>query len=377
MDYLVTEAEFDCGDAAKNAAGALTKIKRDLADFPVAVLLYFASPKYEPHALAAGMKDAFPGALTFGCSSSGELSNGVMRRGSVAAMAFSPAVFETAVAIGAGSIDDDPEAANKMLAEMEKRLGTSVRDLDFRKYFGFALIDGVSLSMEAIMERVGELTDVIFTGGCAGDDGQFEKTMVFCDGVAHDNGAVLALLKPRGRFDFLKTQSLVPTETVLTATAVDSVHNVIYEFDGKPAAQAYADAMGVPVSGMSAENFAAFPLAMMAGGEPFVRNVATVVPKNGVRLHTRPFEGMRYTVTRVVDLMDDTAKALEEKRRELGGISAVINVNCLFRDLQVRANHQCERFGALFKDFPCIGFSSYGEIYIGVANQTATMVVFG
>lgn len=377
MEYQTAYALFDSGDARKNAMLAADTLKNDMNLFQPAAVLFFASPyRYDPRTLAAEMKKAFPKARTFGCSSAGELCLGKMMRDSVVAMAFSDTVFERIEVAAAAGIDDNPDAIDTILADMETRLGASVRTLDFRQYLGFTLIDGLAMAMEKVPERLGEKTDIIFTGGCAGDDGRFQKTDIFCDGEVYDNGALVAILKPRRKFGIIKTQSLVPTDTVLTATSVDDEHHVIREFNNMPAAKAYADAMGVPVEGLSAENFAAYPLALMAGGEPFVRNAATVADNGGIRLHTKPIEGMRYTVTKVTDLMNDTIAAIESKRQELGGISAIINVNCLFRDLQVRQNGKLDEFGAVFADFPCVGYSSYGEIYIGVVNQTSTMVVF-
>lgn len=377
MNFETAYALFDSGDAQKNAILAADKLKTDMTLFAPAAVLYFASPyRYDPQTLAAEMQRMFPGARTFGCSSSGELCLGRMLRDSVVAMAFSDAVFETIEVGVAGGVDADPNAIDTLLADLEARLGTSLRTLDFRRYLGFTLIDGLAMAVEKITETLGEKTDVIFTGGCAGDDGRFQKTVIFCDGKAHDNGALVAILKPRGKFGIIKTQSLTPTDIVLIATSVDDDRHVIREFNGIPAAQAYADAMGVPVDGMSSDNFAAYPLALMAGGEPFVRNAATVVDGGGIRLYTKPIEGMRYTVTKVTDLIRDTIKAVEDKRLELGGISAIINVNCLFRDLQARQTGKTAEFGAIFADFPCVGFSSYGEIYIGVVNQTSTMIAF-
>ena len=47
------------------------------------------------------------------------------------------------------------------------------------------------------------------------------------------------------------------------------------------------------------------------------------------------------------------------------------------RALPVEEKQQCDAYGALFAEVPTIGFSTYGESYIGHINQTSTMLVFG
>lgn len=378
MDFQTASARFSSSDSRDNAKAAVAKIKADLAGFPVAALLFFASPSsYDSATLAAEMHAAFPGAKTFGCSASGELHNGMPEEGTVTAMAFSPNVFETLELVGCERIDADPGVVQKSFAELGRRLGRDVRHLDYRQYFGFILVDGLSMAMERIMDRIGEGTDITFLGGCAGDEMKFEKTMVYAEGCAYDNGAVIAIMKPRGKWGFIKTQSIVPTHTVLTATKVEEEKNVVWEFDGKPAVEAYAEAIGVPVADISAQNFATYPLALMADGEPFIRSAATLVDGGGIRMYLRPIPGMRYTVAKVKDLVADTAKAVENKCRELGGISALVNVTCVLRELQIKQDDVAAAHRDIFSGFPSTGFFSFGEIYIGVVNQTATMVVFG
>lgn len=92
-------------------------------------------------------------------------------------------------------------------------------------------MDGLSKSEEKVMEKIGDLTNVVFIGGSAGDDCKFEKTYVHVNGEVHSHAAVLALLKPNVPFDFVKTQSFVSTDIKLEATKVDEKNRIVHEFN--------------------------------------------------------------------------------------------------------------------------------------------------
>ncbi len=144
-------------------------------------------------------------------------------------------------------------------------------DLDFRKYVGIILVDGLSGAEERLMDRIGDLTNVSFVGGSAGDDLKFQKTFVFAGNTSYTDAAVLALVKPKNGFDFIKTQSFRTTDKKLVATKVNAAAREVIEFDDKPASVAYAEAVGTSVE--NAPNcFMSNPVGLMVEGEPYVRS---------------------------------------------------------------------------------------------------------
>ena len=74
---------------------------------------------------------------------------------------------------------------------MEQRSERSRRVLDILKYVGIVLTDGLSGAEEALMEKIGDRSDLFFVGGSAGDDLKFQKTQVMLEGKAYTNAAVL------------------------------------------------------------------------------------------------------------------------------------------------------------------------------------------
>ena len=78
----------------------------------------------------------------------------------------------------------------------------------------------------------------------------------------------------------------------------------------------------------------------------------------------------------VKNIIIDTKQAIENKIAEMGTVSGIINFHCILRTLELEQKNQTEAYGKIFSDIPTIGFSTYGEEYIGHMNQTSTMLVF-
>ena len=353
--------------AALEVAGALARHQPG-------TVLYFASSNYDAPAVAGAMARAFPGAVVIGCTTAGEIVTGHMLHSSLVAMALpSDIVPEIHVQVARG-IGGGLAGVDAAFQAFHAATGTPMLDLDPSEWVGLILIDGLSRAEERVMERVGALTDVMFIGGSAGDDLKFERTHVFANGEAHSDAAVLALLRVPHGFDFIKTQSFCAMSKTLVPTLVDEANRMVLEFDGKPAAQAYADALGLPVS-EAAAHFMDHPVGLMDGDEPYVRSPQQFVG-NAMAFYCAVKAGMPLALLQSSDIVADTAKALAETKLAAGKVAGVINFNCILRTLELDAEGKSGDYGALFADVPTVGFSTYGEAMIGHINQTSTMLVF-
>ena len=339
-----------------------------------AVVVYFASPKHDPEALAAAVAGVFPSAATFGCTTAGELVSGAMTKGAIVAMGFGADIVSRAEVAMVDGIKESVDGINRAFAEWETRLGQPMLDLDPERWIGLVLIDGLSGAEERIMERLGDLTNVIFIGGSAGDDVAFKQTFVAANGRAASDAAVLALLECPNGFDIIKTQSFHATRQFLVPSKVDKAAREIIEFNGKPAAAAYAEALAVKPEDLAGQ-FMAHPLGLMVGGEPFVRSPQQVVG-DSVRFFCGVDEGVKLAVLDSTSIVEDTALALKTALDRNPGAKGLLNFNCILRTLELEAEGLTEQYGKVFADIPTVGFSTYGEEYIGHINQTATMVLF-
>ncbi len=335
--------------------------------------LYFASSQFEARELSRQMQQLFPATPMFGCSSAGEIVSGKMLKHSVVLMLFDLDVIDDVCVEMVENLSGDYRISD-VLHRIETYYGMPIAEMNYQEYVGIILIDGLSLQEERIMEKIGDSTNLTFIGGSAGDDLQFQKTYVYANGRAYENAALLALIKPTVGFDVIKTQSFCPLKQTLLATKVDESAREVLEFNHKPALQAYAEAIGTSVEHL-AEAFSRFPVGLMIGDEPYVRSPQAIVGDR-IRFYCQIKDGMELNLLVSTDIIADSREAIRSKQAELGNISGIINFHCILRTLELEEKGLTEAYGQLFADIPTIGFSTYGEQYIGHINQTSTILVF-
>jgi len=349
-------------------------LKRQLSGSDPRLLLVFASSGFDPERLARQIKDAFPSARSLGCTTAGEIVSGRMLKNSAVAMAFSPkAVADVRVEVLRNVRRETP--VKEAFASFEKHYGQTMSALDSKKYVGLVLVDGLSGAEERIMESIGDLTDVTFIGGSAGDDLKFKGTYVFADGTAYTDAAVLALLQPAVDFDIIKTQSFRQLDKKLVATKVDEAKRTVLEFNYQPAATAYARALGVAEAEAS-QHFMHNPFGFMVDGEPSVRSPQQIQGQAMV-FYSGIKNGTELALLEASNsIVKDTAKALADKKKQMGSISGIVNFHCILRTLELEKEKQMDAYGQVFTQIPTVGFSTYGEEYHSHLNQTSTMLVF-
>ena len=359
---------------AESAKEAVSEIKTALRVVQPKMILYFASSRYDPGELARQMKEAFSPAVVFGCSTAGELANTQMLKNSVVAMAMNANIIED---IRVATIRDlsRPDGVNQAFDEFEQHFKIPMRDLDFQKYVGIILFDGLAGAEERTMGTIGDLTRVLFIGGSAGDDQKFVSTHVSANGNAYSNAAVIALLKPSVKFDFIKTQSFRALDKHLVPTKINEQTREVCEFDGKPAVEAYANAVGCTRDEV-AQHFMVNPFGLVVGHDDIYVRSPFRAEGDCIYLFCHVKAGMDLALLESTNIIVDTKAALERKKMELGRISAIINFHCILRTLELEQKHQTDEYGRIFAGIPTIGFSTYGEEFIGHINQSSMMLVF-
>lgn len=368
---------------AADPAHAAAALASQLGTLEPSLLLLFASVACAPSALADALRARFPSATLAGCSTAGEFTEHRWGTGGASLLALDATVVRRAagaLATWEGSEEADVAAAvSRAAAALGHAFGASLRDLDPARHVGLVLCDGLGLSEEAVNHALGMVAPGLsFVGGSAGDDFRFESTWVGCDGAGASRGAALVLLELSVPYTILKTQSVVPTSHVFEVTRADAATRTVYEVNGRPVLEAYAEVAGVRPEALDAAAFMRHPWALVEDGTPWLRSPMMPTADGGLRFACAIAPHMRLRVMRQSQLLSDTRHALAAADARLGGPRrAALLFDCVYRRLELDAADLHVPYRALFGSGPVAGFNSYGESWLGHMNQTCIGLLLG
>src|SRR5262249_3473042 len=118
-----------------------------------------------------------------------------------------------------------------------------------------------------------------FVGGSAGDNLAFARTRLLTGQGSTTHGAALMLLRLSRPFRIIKACHFQPTDVHSPVTQADG--RWLVELDGRPAAEVYAEYVGVKPEELSFENLFLRPVGLVVQGEPWLRQVNPPIQKNG------------------------------------------------------------------------------------------------
>jgi hypothetical protein len=354
-------------------AAAALEVANALRSETPKLLLFFASPALDPEVVGRTLRAELGPVPSLGCTTAGELAAGRMLKRSLVGAVFDSTLLDRAE-VGLVRDMSSPASTNEALDSLAARFGRTPQGLDPTRHVGLVLHDGLSVREEDVMSALSARTNVPFVGGSAGDDLAFRATRVFVDGVPSSGASALALIEPKRSFKILKTQSFDVLDIKLKVTSGDPSTRTVHTFNDRPASEEYARALGVTPSELESR-FQSSPLGLVVpGGEPFVRSPLRV-QGGSVVFYCQIPEGGELSVLRARDIVSDTRRDFQAAVEELGSLTAVVNFHCILRTIELEQRGQTEAYGALFEGVPGIGFSTYGESYIGHINQTSTMLL--
>lgn len=272
-----------------------------------------------------------------------------------------------------------------------KNLSDKIEKQDLKHVF--IISDGLIVNGSALAKGLNDNLpkNVAATGGLAGDDARFEKTVVGWNGLP-TKGQVLAI-GFYGADLSVGYGSMGGWDTFGPSRRVTkSDNNVLYELDGKSALGLYKKYLGEKASELPGSALL-FPLSMKVTEEdkPLVRTILNVneadesmifagdLPEGAtVKLMKANFDKL---IDGAYDAADSSCALIEDK-----GIELAILVSCVGRKLVLdqRVEEEVEAVQEVLGENTAItGFYSYGELapFAGernceLHNQTMTITVF-
>jgi hypothetical protein len=357
---------------------ALEELLPGLVVADAAAVVFFASPVHDGARIAGALHEAAEGAPVIGCTTAGEFSDVATGVQGISAIAFPDSKATRAVAALASYEHGVDAGVRSAIGSLEAQLGAPLRELDAQRHVGIVLMDGLGGHEERVNELLGQAAPFLaFVGGSAGDDLAFERTSVFVDGASAEYGAALLVLELQVPFAITKTCSFEPAGRTFRITKADVDERIVWELDGRPATEVYAEAVGVSPDQLDGSVFMSAPLGLMIDGEPWIRSPQRILDGGGIKFYCQILEGIDVDLMRSTDLVEETRQGLRAAAQELGHVSGGLLFNCILRRLEMDHKGLHQEFVDAVGQFPVCGFHTYGESYVGHINQTLTGLLIG
>jgi hypothetical protein len=354
------------------AAAAVAELVAQIGAPDLDAVFLFCSPHYDLESAGRELERSFP-CPVIGCTSSGQIGPRGFQRGGM-----------TALGIGGGQLRVVPHLLHPLAdyQEQTRKVAAAFRNAvpgPAAHAFGFLVIDGLSMMEERVASALYQaLDDVPIIGGSAGDDLRFEQTQVYFDGHFLPDAAVLAACRASGPIAPFMLKHFVPGEINLVITDADPGKRIIREFNGEPAAEAYAEAIGIPAAQLGPEVFSGHPLLLGVGGEHYVRSIARLNPDGSLTLYCAIEAGLVVTIGKSLDAVEALNRAFAGVLDRVPDPAAILACDCILRRLEFEHLGIDREVGDLLARQRVFGFSTYGEQINGLhVNQTLTGIALG
>ncbi|WP_236233101.1 nitric oxide-sensing protein NosP [Pseudomonas tohonis] len=365
--------------SATEAEAVAQDLARQLIHPHLGFVLFFCSAEYDLPALGAALEQYFGGIELVGCTSAGEITPNGYGRGCVSAVGFDYRSFS----IGCALIDEMERFSLIDAQQLVERLVSDCRSNSLAPIkdhsFALTLLDGLSSREEVVLAALSAAFGSIpHFGGSAGDDNHLTHTHVYHGGQFHTGAAVVVLVNTQLDFEVFSTHHILPSDEKLVVTRADSASRRVFELNAEPAAQEYAQWIGVPLAALDHRLFAAHPLAVRVNDQYYVRSIQRVNDDLSLSFYCAVENGIVLTGMRPGPLLPNLQALFQRLEQRLGPPLLTIGCDCFLRRLEIESDGGVEQTGEFLRRQRVIGFNTYGEQFNGMhINQTFTGVAIG
>jgi hypothetical protein len=373
---VITEDIKRAEVTSPDPAVAVQTLAENLHQEEMAGVIFFCSSSYDPENLALEFRKRFDCPVV-GCTSAGEIGTHYQENG-IVAVSFSAENFSLHPFLIESMADFDTTDVRQMVDSIRQDLRFS-EELDPKEMFGLLLMDGLSVREEAVTAAIhSAIGGVSLIGGSAGDSLEFKETRVFAHGKFHTGAGIFMLIETRLPFKTFKLQHFEPSEVDMVITEADPGTRTVTEINGGPAAEEYAEILGLKADSLTPQIFASYPVMLQIGDQWFVRSIQKVNPDGSLTFFCAIDEGLPLTIAKGVGFVETLEEKVTQLTHEFSGIECTLGCDCILRRLELMESGNVKKVETALARLNFIGFSTFGEQFDSIhVNQTLTGVVLG
>lgn len=372
--------EQDSREAGRSAAHQAVS---RLAGEPPALVLVFATPRYDANALVAGVRSVTGNATLVGATGSGEIVQGEY-------LGFGEGVG--VLAIGAGSYRFGVASVSHIRSNMDQAAQTAT--MQARAQAGesphaavLMLTDSLLGDLQQFFQGVYRVTGpkVTIVGAGAGDEQKFVRTLVFHDDAVVEEGAVVVWVASDKPLNVATRHGWHPIGVPMIVTR--AVGTEILELGGRPAALAYEEQLGLAPGQLQASEFwgtsILHPLGLIQpDGSTIIRVARSKTPQGTLCIQgCVPATGSAVQVMAgsVDDLLAISESVVTDLLQAKPDAGVVLTFSCAARAtiFGARVGEEPQRLQRVAGNVPTFGFYCCAEFartagVLGTHNATLT-----
>jgi hypothetical protein len=353
---------------------------------PKLLMVYASSDRDQP-ALNKALRERLPATTRLlGSTTAGEIDRDGMHQGSVVVAALT-GDFDIGIGLGRGLSRDAALAGEQAIQSAAQQIGARADELGSKKYVAIVIDDAFRYKKEELLLGVMSMNQaLVAVGGGAASSEVVEGGGTACvhvDGEVATDAVAVALFRTDAPWAALRSHWYIPTGQTVRITKIDETAKRAIEIDGKPAAQRYADLLGVSVDDLEfgkPNGFAARPTALRVGREYFIRAPWKPLPDGSILFANMLEQGVELEIVKRTDAAESMRRFLEvEVPARVASPRAMLLFHCSGRAYYAATTGQLPALSETFKAAPpCAGMNVQFEIYCGFhINTTLTSLVFG
>lgn len=347
-----------------------------LVGAPVALVIVYASVRYDLPELLAGIRSVTGDAPLVGASSSGHFHTGALTEpgAGVAVLALSAGRYRFGIGV-AGGLSSDAFGCGAVMA----RAARDGVGPDRHPHAALlVLADGLGGDQQRMLDGAYQITGaaVHIVGGAAADDRRLRQAFVFCDGQVLTDAAVGVWIDSPWPLGVVCGHGWRTMGLPLLVTHTEGT--LVHEISGRPAAEVYHEQCGVGAATLvSRLHPGEAPAGNVGDQAPAACGYGLVQPDGelvirGVyldwtgALHTfaplPPYSAVQFAYCHPGDILEvigDVVKRAFADRRP----SVLLSFSCVAR-LDILGEHggeEAHRLQRAAGDVPTFGFYTYGE----------------